>query len=56
MPPKDYIVYIDDDGKTRVVLSEYDYSQGADLNIIGYVSSGSEAEAIAYGDQVLRKN
>jgi hypothetical protein len=56
--PKDYIVYIDKDDKTRACLN-YSYISEESLveegnKIIGYVSSGSEAGAIAYADQVLR--
>jgi hypothetical protein len=58
MPPKDYIVYIDPAGETRAVLDIYSY-QSDDLmaegnQIIGYVSSAREADAIAYADQVFR--
>ena len=59
--PKDYIVYIDPDGKTRatVVIHINGYEQRGFLEaegnkIIGFISSGSEQQAIAYGDQVLR--
>ena len=58
MPPKDYIVYIDADNVVRAVLDNYkvcvdEVIVGYGSRIIGYVSSGSEADAIAYGQQVL---
>lgn len=59
--PKDYLVYIDKDNKTCAViidggiwLHKRAELQDSGLKIIGYVSSGSEKEAIQYGDQVLR--
>jgi hypothetical protein len=59
--PKDYIVYIEKGtNETKAVMN---YATKQDLTwyveeeghkIIGYVSSGSMKEAIAYADQVLR--
>jgi len=59
MPPKDYIVYIDKAGVTRAMLDLFkpgtkNALEKNGVKIIGYVSSGSEADAIAYGEQVLR--
>ena len=61
MPPKDFIIYIDNDGKTRAVIDEHNDRDDmtdklhAEGNLcIGYVSAGSEADAVAYGNQVLR--
>ena len=58
MPPKDWIVYIDEKNNTRAAIDNHTGTE-VDIieegyKIIGFVSSGSEAEAVAYGDQVLR--
>jgi hypothetical protein len=61
MPPKDYIIYIDKDtDKTVATLAwtDTDYMEAVveaiGHKIIGKISSGSQAEAETYGDQVLR--
>ena len=62
--PKDWIVYIDPAGETRAVVDShtgFDDSGYLDLidegnTIIGFVSSGCEADAIKYGNDVLRKD
>ena len=61
MTPKDWIVYIDTAGVTRAVIAlhldnnaqEYALETEGN-NIIGFISSGSEAEAIRYGNEILR--
>jgi DNA-binding NarL/FixJ family response regulator len=61
MTPKDWIVYIDEKNETRAVLAlgingyvQKDFLESEGSKVIGLVSSGSQADAIAYGDQVLR--
>ena len=57
MTPKDYIVYVDPAGETRASLwikAGILIKEGH--TIIGFVSSGSEADAIRYGNEVLRKD
>ena len=59
MTPKDYIVYVDPAGETRACLTYHTrpvvlIKEGN--TIIGFVSSGSEADAIRYGNEVLRKD
>lgn len=59
MPPKDWIIYIDPKGMTRAVIDTYQGNQRQQMvkegnKIIGLVSSGREADAIAYAEQVLR--
>jgi hypothetical protein len=58
MTPKDWIVYIDHDNKTRAVV---DWHTGTEVEIaeegnlvIGFVSFACEKDAVDYGDQVLR--
>jgi len=59
--PKDYVVYIEKG--TNVTRAALNWPAREDLaglikkeghKIIGYVSSGSETEAVKYGDTVLR--
>ena len=57
--PKDYILYIDKDNKTQAAIALWLTDVRSDLEndgnkVIGVVSSGSEKDAIEYGDQVLR--
>jgi len=68
MPPKDWIIYIDPKGKTQACIIVQRLNKSADDNefkqrlyleaegnkVIGLVSSGTEKDAIDYGDQVLR--
>jgi hypothetical protein len=61
MTPKDWIVYIDEKNETRAVVAvdingyrHTDFLEAEGNKIIGYVSSGTEKDAIDYGDQVLR--
>ena len=59
--PKDWIIYIDKDNNTRATVAmdikgyrQREFIEAEGNKIIGLVSSGTEADAIAYGDQVLR--
>ena len=59
--PKDYIVYIDKDTNKTMATTEWSKKYGgedvikkAGHKVIGIVSSGTEKDAIIYGDQVLR--
>lgn len=57
--PKDWVVYVDSKGKTRAVLDQYTPESRVPYQIdgnkiIGYVSSGSEEDAVKYADEVLR--
>jgi hypothetical protein len=59
--PKDWIVYIEKDtNETRAdIISDYTSLPAEELEkkghkVIGYISSGSMAEAIQYGNEVLR--
>jgi hypothetical protein len=61
MTPKDWIVYIDEKNETQAVLAlgingylQKDFLEAEGSKVIGYVSSGTQKDAIAYGDQVLR--
>lgn len=56
--PKSWICYIDRDNETRACL-DYGYVDKQSLErdgckVIGYISSGSEIEAIKYANEVLR--
>jgi hypothetical protein len=56
--PKDYVVYIDENNNTQAALQDYETVEPdlkkRKLKIIGFVSSGSKADAIAYCDQMFR--
>jgi hypothetical protein len=60
--PKDWIVYIDKDtNETRAIVAmdingyrQRDFVEAEGGKVIGLVSSGTERDAIIYGDQVLR--
>lgn len=64
MSPKSYTVFIDDKNTTRACLTFaiHDNSKDTDkmleaqgCKVIGYVSAGTERDAIIYGDEVLRE-
>ena len=66
--PKDWIVYIDPNGKTQAVVvvrrlhksnldcefKQRSYLEAEGNRVIGLVSSGTEKDAVIYGDTVLR--
>jgi hypothetical protein len=58
--PKDYIIYIEKDtNNTQAAIDDWTGDLPALLEreghkIIGKISASSKADAIAYGDQVLR--
>jgi hypothetical protein len=61
MTPKDWIVYIDEKNETQAVLAidikgylQTDFLEAEGNKVIGNVSAGTQKDAIAYGDQVLR--
>lgn len=61
MTKKDFVVFVDTNGVTRAEVDPHDgkgfmHLIHAEGTIIGFVSAECEADAISYGETVLRKD